>query len=300
MRVLLKFWIPLIAILALFDFGVGTAMKKLYSSQTKGDIGKMNHLIHGLDENLIFMGSSKTEFGYHPVVFEEKTGVPAYNAGFSGKIISYHYALLELILMEKTPEHIILDITDKDLWDLGKNEAFEEISILSPFYGENEIVDSLLLGQSFFEQFKLMSSIYPYNSKMLALLKKSDKLKKGYMKTKSKWKFPLDNNQRKYTNLDEVRVGFLESFIRRCKEKNVKLTLVFSPVFMISDGSELDPVRELAARHHVPLIDMYQHQLFLDHQEYFKDKTHLNTAGATRFTELLVEELNNKALLSDN
>ena len=31
-----------------------------------------------------------------------------------------------------------------------------------------------------------------------------------------------------------------------------------------------------------------------------KDKTHLNTKGATRFTELLVEELNRKALLFNN
>jgi len=291
MRVLLKFWIPLIVVLIVLDFGIGTAMEKLYSAQTKGDIGKINYLLKRSDEKVLFMGSSKTQNGYDPVSFENETGLSAYNAGFAGKITPYHYALLELILDNHNPELIILDITDKDLWDMGMNESFEEISSLSPWYGSNSTVDSLLENASFFERFKLTSKLYPFNSKILLMLKTSDNFFKGHKRVEKAWDSDIEINSRRYDQIGKKRREFIYRFIQRCKEERIKLVLVISPVYMISDGSEFHELKKIAEACEVPVLDMYQEFDIISHKEYFADKTHLNYLGSQIFTELLVERI---------
>lgn len=285
------FWLLLVVAVVVVDRVVGLVFSDFYQKQTHGIIGKLNYLSTECKDEILIMGSSKAEHAYRSVILDTLLGKSVYNAGFAGKIISFHDALLHLILSHHTPEIIVLDVTDKDLWDLGKNEAFEELYSLTPFYGQSPVVDSLLVSGSVVERVKLQSHAYPYNSALTNLLKTSDKLERGFKDHNKEWKDPLEVNSRNYIQLDATRLTFLRDFMMTCKKRDIRLICIISPVYMLSDGREFEPLRVLCLEWGVELLDFYQQEDFLNNQAYFADETHLNTSGASHFSKMVAKNL---------
>lgn len=276
------FWIYLIVAICVFDYFIGGCFGTFYKRQKYGVVGKSNYIVYDITEPVIIFGSSKARVGYDPAVFKEKVKMETYNAGFDGKIIRYHLAMFQLMLMHHTPATIILDITDKDIWDFTDDDpGLKDLTSLNPYFGINPVVDSMLFEISKTERIKLISKCYRYNNQFTNLLVAGDDLINGYSSSTSKLTIKQrPQSDRIYDNLNTNNLSILEKFIMLCKERGVQIYIVISPVYVISDASVFAPVKNLAASYSIPCFDFYQDKDFTEHPELFADLTHLNGKGA--------------------
>ena len=90
---------------------------------------------------------------------------------------------------------------------------------------------------------------------------------------------------------DQERIDLLERFIKDCKAKDIRLSLIVSPMYICSKKDVFKIPRELAAKHQIPFIDHYRDSAFVGHSELFYDFGHLNRKGAEMFSEMIANEL---------
>ena len=90
---------------------------------------------------------------------------------------------------------------------------------------------------------------------------------------------------------DQKRIALLEEFISKCKEKDIRLSLIVSPMYVCSKKDVYKIPRELAEKHQIPFIDHYRDSSFVGHPELFYDFGHLNRKGAELYSEMIAKEL---------
>ena len=91
--------------------------------------------------------------------------------------------------------------------------------------------------------------------------------------------------------IDQERIDLLERFINDCKQKNIQLSLIVSPMYICSKEDVYKVPRELAAKYNIPFIDHYKDTTFTGHPELFYDLGHLNRQGALIYSKMVCEEL---------
>jgi len=143
-----------------------------------------------------------------------------------------------------------------------------------------------------------VSKIYAYNSLVLPLVVGKRKLKHGknlhgYVPlhgNKVEGKLPsfTDDNDK----TDPFTKQNFEDFVRTAKEKNIMLYVVQSPLLVkqFNTSVSLDTIRSILNRYNEPFWD-YGFDTTFTKKQYFYDNLHLNTTGATLFTEKLVSDI---------
>ena len=91
--------------------------------------------------------------------------------------------------------------------------------------------------------------------------------------------------------VDQERIDLLERFIKDCKQKNIQLSLIVSPMYLCSEKDVYKIPRELAEKYQIPFIDHYRDSAFVGHPELFYDFGHLNRKGAEIYSKKICEEL---------
>jgi hypothetical protein len=164
------------------------------------------------------------------------------------------------------------------------------------YYGKPEI-DSVFWRIDPSERWKMLSKTYRYNAKCLVTL--SDFVHpnhediKGYRPLEAVMTYdkdPSEEDEAKVVQVDSLKLEYLERFVKRCKEANVKFVFAVSPTYMKS-RDVFDPVRVLAEKYQVPFLMHYQDSDYVGHKELFKDATHMNRVGAERYSSRIANEL---------
>jgi hypothetical protein len=92
--------------------------------------------------------------------------------------------------------------------------------------------------------------------------------------------------------LDQERIRLLERFIKDCKQKNIHLIIIVSPMYACSKEDVFKIPRELASKNNIPFIDHYRDSSFVGHPDLFYDFGHLNRKGAEVYSKKICKELN--------
>ena len=274
----------------IFGFGLGY----LYRISNATDEYKISYSNESTRDSLLFMGSSRCLHHYVPSIFENELGMTCYNAADWGiKNIYYHYGMLGNILSRYTPKAILFEIHPCDFRDTpfsGKERA----GSLAPYCGMSNACDEMLKLSGNYWPYQL-SWVYRYTGSFPNLitgkLGSMDRALKG-------WK-PLDGvldtiglKAEEYLfPVDQERVDLLERFIKDCKQKNIQLSMIVSPMYVCSKEDVYKIPRELANRHHIPFIDHYRDTTFAGHAELFYDLGHLNRKGAEIYSTMISKEL---------
>ena len=258
MKKLLLHIIIVVCLFFVMDRVFGIGLKSLYRISNATDEYKISYSNESTYDSLLFMGSSRCLHHYVPSIFEKELGMSCYNAADWGiKNIYYHYGLLGNILSRYTPKTILFEIHPCDFLDTpfsGKERA----GSLAPFCGMSDTCDEMLKlsGNYWFYQ---LSWVYRYTGSFPNLvtgkLGSMDRSLKG-------WK-PLDGvldttgvKAEEYPfPIDQERIDLLERFIKDCKQKNIQLSLIVSPMYICTEQDVYKNPRELAAKHHIPFID---------------------------------------------
>jgi len=287
-----------ILLVAAADFAVGKLLGYLYKKQQSGNEYATRYAAEETKADVIILGASKAQQQYNPLYFQNALGLSCYNAGRDGTPFFYHYAMLQSILARHTPKIILLDC---EFWSLKKTTtAYDRLSCLLPLYRNHPEIQPIVNLRSDFEKYKLLSSIYPYNSMMFKIAAgivhtyDSTEYINGYVPLHKQLNHPVKTYD--YTQgyeLDTIKITMLKSFIKECSTKNIKLFFVSTPYYMKTTGTDysLAITKQIATATNTPFFDYSQDSMYFDKPQLFDDTVHLNYNGSKIFCETLAAKL---------
>ena len=288
-----KFIFRIILILSaiiIIDSLFGILCKNLTNNSIGGDTAKFRYISKECNDKILIMGSSRCSHHYIPSIITDSLNASCYNCGVDGNGIITMYGLLNVIFEHNTPDIIVYDITHS--FDLQKNDNLKYLGRLKQFYHNKEV--KAVFGKiDKKETYKMYSSMYQYNSRLLQLVADNISPKqenhKGYKPLSGCMDYEPKNDY-KAIEYDPVKLDFIEQFILECNNKS-QLVFTISPYYFPSDDKIYEPVRELCSKYDIPLLEHHNNELFVKQKKYFKDSVHLNHEGAQEYTRIIIQQI---------
>jgi hypothetical protein len=294
-----------IFIVVITDKGLGHILSRLYFNQKEGENHTLNYVLSECNADVLIFGNSRAQHHYDPRIIKAALNMSCYNAGEDGgHSIIFPYAQIKIITERYSPKIIILEFS-------GINNfqgAYDRLSILLPYYKEYPEIRSIIQLRSRFERIKLLSSIYPFNSNVIDIIRFHTNIPEdfdGYIPLKKMLDIDLLKPEPEIVRQSEIRalvadtnmVNALENIIRLCKNKSISLFIITSPNFhKVNDKqSPLFPAAELALdiihRNQVNYLDFSYNPVFAGHPEWFADEVHLNEEGSKIFSNMVTDSI---------
>lgn len=284
------------AIVAVVDFCFGKVGDYLRDHTRSGVSEKVHYICEQCDEDIIMMGSSRMQHHYVPQIFEDSLGMNCYNAGMDGNGILLSYGFLKMILERYTPKIIIYDVSGFDMY-VDDNTKY--LDFMKPYYfNEHESVAGIFDDVDAMERWKMCSSLYRYNSKLLQFIgdniHSTSTLEKGYDPIYRTMNYdpqiPKDENRER--EVDSLKMNYLIKFIDLAREHNVKLFFAASPTYFGElKAADNAPIKKLNEEMNLCFMDYYYDSLLCSSKEYWSDGTHMNDKGAQEYTKVFVSRL---------
>jgi mRNA-degrading endonuclease RelE of RelBE toxin-antitoxin system len=287
----------ILIILFIIDFGIGKLLKGLYFTQVNGGDYRLIYAISKSSEDIIILGDSRAQHHYIPTVFREKLNLTCFNAGRAGgQSIIYHYAVFRAILDRYHPKLFIINISPSELLEEANRTRYDILSILEPFAEDNPTIRNILELRSPFESLKLISKMYPYNSKIISMFYHNPNRNKddnGYIPRNGTGPLTEIINPEDDTEvLDYNKLFYLFQLVSDAKKNDVKILFVISPqYFKLHQNSSITQLTDLCRREKIEFLDYSNNQEFMTHKEYYNDDIHLNHHGAGIFSAQVAEQI---------
>ncbi len=275
------------------DLVYGIVCDYLNSHAKGGTTGTQYYIAKQTSEDIVMMGSSRMHHHYVPQVIEESLGMTAYNAGIDGNGIILSYGYLLMITARYTPQVIIYDISSFDCY---KDDNTKYLNNLKEFYKEPGIKD-IFLDVDKTERWKMISSLYRYNSKFLQLL--TDYIhpvvisQKGYVGINQTMKHePKVTKEESQREMDPLKINYIKKFIEICKEKDIILYFCVSPVYNSKESdSDYHSIKEICQNNNIMFFDYHWDTEISTDKKYFSDRTHMNDEGAKQYTQKICKTI---------
>lgn len=285
-------------IVFLLDFSIGNTLRHFYFKQDCGRQYRATYAIEKTTADVLIFGSSRAYHHYIPDIIEERLNHSCYNTGSPGQSLLYCYAILKAVLKRYSPKLIILDVVPGDL--RIEKESYDRLSFLLPYYKTHEEIHSIVDLKSSLEKFKLLSSIYAFNSSFLMIaggnseyFKKRTVDIKGFKPLNRTWNNPIESRISDQYKLDSTKINIFTSFIEDCRNAGTKLFIVCSPTYINYSHKEysISIIEKIAKEQNTGFIDFTNDTSFTNHPDLFDDPAHLNVNGATIFSDKVMDSI---------
>jgi hypothetical protein len=291
----------LFILIILFDQICGSLLRKYYFSQTSGLGYRTTYSIDSTQAEILVLGSSRANHHYVPEVFEDSLDMSFYNTGRDGNFILFNYALLKSILKRYTPKIIILDINPNEIF--LNQDRYDRLSSLLPYYKDHHEIRDIVQLRSPYEKLKLISAIYPFNSSLFTIgignfeynkTRKGDR--KGYVPLYKKLNdTTLITLKQIDLPIDSIKLKVINSIAELCKDKNISLFFINSPVYARSEQSRsINIIEQILQKFNAKLVNYTNDSFFLNNPSLFQDISHLNEKGAAIFSGKVVHLIKNQ------
>ena len=310
MKKVLIFFKKILLLLLLFfivDYLSGIALKRMFYKQTSGKYYTTTHGLLHAEERIMIFGNSHANEHFNAPLMERRLKQSTFNFGNQGQSILYQYPLIKSILKDHQPKLVIITLDAYALQYI--DDDYHRLSIYLPFRGLNSYVDSAIALINKNEIYKSLSSLYRYNSALGYILLST--YKSGYNKSyESKGYDPVEGTicnknplkdetvgTRKSTaefNIDNLKISYLSNLIDELNARQIKTVFVKTPMYdnsQTKDDMCSIALKKLLVTKDATFWDFSSDAKFFRKCELFSDPTHLNTIGATMFTEYVIEKL---------
>ena len=290
--------ILLVMIVFVLDFSIGHVLRYYFYKQ---ECGRQYRAIFAIDKttaDVLVLGSSTAYHHYNPEIINQRLHQTCYNTGAPGQGILFDYAVLKAVLKRYSPKLIILDINLRE-FKAGK-DYYDRLSFLLPFYQDHEEIRPIVDLKSPVEKFKLLSSIYAYNSSFLIIaggnseyFKKRSGDVNGYKPLNGVWTRPIAHYNLDQYPIDSIKINVFKSLVEDCRKAGTKLVIVCSPSFRKFDHKEysISIAEQIAKERSIMFLDFASDTSFTNHQDYFEDDAHLNSKGSEVFTNIVIDRI---------
>lgn len=296
MKKFLLYILLFFGIVAAVDYGFGYACKWLQNHAKGGSMKSIRQTALNQEADIVVMGSSRAHHHYVPSVISDVTGMSVYNGGVDGNGIVLASGLYDLIEERHTPSVIIYDV--EPAFDInvyaedGNNTRY--IGGLRPYCQNLQVMD-IICRVDPSERYKVLSSMFQYNGKIVDLLKDqfvaSGYSADGYSPMLGEMKKALEVNlDNRKPDQDALKLNMMEEFIKRLGNSDTRLVVIASPKFGARSSDVYDPIKEMCMHYDVEFWDYYTAKEF-QCMDFFKESMHLNDKGARAFSEIVAQRL---------
>lgn len=308
MRELKKIFITLFYVCAVFfviDYAVGYVFDEIrHSLPIDGErTAKTEYVINNMNADIVIIGSSRAQSHYDTYVFRDSfPDYTVFNCGGDGQKFWYCDIITNSVINRYSPKLIIWDFLLTDL------EPFDEnLSLLYPYYNENDYIKERLLQHDHILKYKLWCNSYRYNGSGSRILTAS-RLPKDFGKDRLGYSgheplktitMVFNDMDFKLKQVDDLRIDQLKHTIKKLKEKNIKLAISISPVVNKITGynTTIKSLEKICKEENVSFIDDSQLEGFVGNVSKGYDSGHLNCEAANEFTKILISQIKTKRLL---
>lgn len=295
-KIILKI-VLLFLIIFLLDRIAGFGFSYLFLSEKQGDSFITTYCLSKAKEDIIIMGSSRASYHYDIDLMEETLQLSCLNAGRIGMEIIYETILLKNILIRHHPKCVVLDVNPWELLQTDKDRKIPStVAVFMPYNHDYPIIRKELKKLSHFGVLKSdISRLYEYNSMILPLLSHQFKIgapnPKGFKPLIGEMKKieSISVNHQSCT-IDTMKVRYFKEFVQSCKQHQIPLIVVISPIMLNYPVSSDSLVKSICQKERISFIDMSKDQRFRK-REFFYNEKHLNQKGASYFTVTFLKAL---------
>ena len=254
------------------------------------DRNKVENVIHNKNKkyDVIIMGTSRANNHFVTELFE-KQGLKAFNYGISGAHLFETSLLLKLMVANKYEiKNLVLE-ADLSICNEKRDEG--TTARFMPYIHRNEIIKKHFQNEADFYQIYYLP-FYRYikfDNKIgfrevydVTVKKPTNTLhNNGYYPLISHKKGNMKND---ISSLKVIRNKYYEEMKQICKQNNIRLTVVMTPMCENTKGlNYFDKVHQL-----YPEIHNFENVITDD--KYFASCGHLNDAGARIYTKKIIKE----------
>lgn len=282
-------------LLLILIYGIQYAIDALYRQRVDNKFIKI--LKHQTDAEVMIFGSSVAYHQFDPQIITHITGHSAYNMGFPGMFFEQYDGLIQEYLSYQKQCKVIVIACDFD--NLGKNEYVTRPDLFYAYINNRNVYSSLYKiepRKAFMARYvpgyklTLLNRAF-YNDILIARPYKNNSM--GFEPLTTAWEVTKrDPFNSRYE--EQVFARFKET-INEITQKGIKVVLVIPPVQQ--DGYKLILNAETIKSKYRSLVSKHVH--FLDYtgdsicrsKDYFRNFTHLNANGATKFSHTFAQDL---------
>lgn len=288
-------------VIYLLDLVIGSGLKYLYNNQTSGYLYRTNYAIDSTTSNYLVLGSSRANHHYDSKIFEEGLNSTFYNCGRDGQNIIYSCALTSAIINRYKPDLIIIDVLPNEF--TARDE--DRLSSLLPYH-DNSSIKPYLKYYSPFEDIKLISHIYPYNSLLTSLIagiSSQNRIKSedyhGYSKLEGVLTGQKLDDFQESGKVDSVKIKVFSALLSRLYDSGIPTMIIFSPLYFNYKPTISATVCDsLCSKFKSVRFLNFASCLEFKDPRYYNDVNHLNETGAKLFSKKIVKSI--QALEKEN
>ena len=288
---------------SLVDFGLQHTYDDMYNDWNLIFEGKIK-------EPMVFLGSSRAEAHFDPIIIERNTGIPSYNLGMPAASLKYQKVKWKSYLAHNHPQIVIQNIDLHAL--LGKGQPSKRFYIPyyhdSALYQELQKLDKTVRLEKWIPMSKYRDNEALVYKGILGCFGKKYRLKKikGHHKHHESWNtdFDLYKKSLKGKPVDYSDAHFSEGFkelkelIADCKKRNVTLILVWTPAYYelsaLQNPTFLNvkaAVTKMAYENNIAFWD-FSNGDFNRNKKFFYNSYHMNAEGVSVFCNQFSDSLN--------
>jgi len=285
--------------LIIFDTLIGRCLAVLYHETKNPTIAKMNYSFFETKADILIFGSSRGEGHYIPQIIKDSTGLECFNTSIGGEGIFYSFGLLTNVLTRYKPKLIVYDLAPNVVFDPA---SIDKISILLPYYKLNREIQAVVALKGSFEKYKMISSIYPYNSLLFKIItgirkKRNDfQLSNGYKPVYGTLNYFVNSQDDRYRepqNIDTIQIIYFKKFIELCHKAQIPVIVIVSPKYYKTSQfpRTITVFKKITCSYNQLFIDNFTVDGISENSKYFKDPIHLNNIGSELFSKRIASKL---------
>lgn len=284
-----------IAIIVMLDMCFGVVMGYLYMNSKGGETYKQVYITEKANEDILIFGSSRASHHYDPRIFQDSLGMSCFNCGFDGMGILFNYCHFQMLTKRYAPKYVFYDISPE--FDYLDGDNLKYLGRLRPIYARSGVIKDVASEIDRYESVKCQSSFYSYNNvaikTVLDFLYARYGFINGYLPLngimlKEPEEYSYDEDP--FQCLDSLKIKYLSKLIDECRKKDIILMFCISPYYKRSDLKDYEPLFEIASRNNIPILDYSTDSVISNDASLFADGSHLNEAGAEKYSKMVVSD----------
>jgi len=252
--------------------------------------------------DFLILGSSRAQMHYNTGMIDSIWNCNSFNLSYNGANIQQAYILLKCYLAKSIPPKVLFYEMDYHVFNTHE-EGWMDFQNLFPFLKDENTFDYLrssdkrFLYARYFPFYSLPNTgVKNFSTGMHYFFGKSldnDRLYyKGYFKNCIQPNLNYKPSAGKYQWINRTDRDYLDSLIFICKNKDIQLNLISSPIF---GGGKLDVINHTQLMRQINNIAAinglrytnYSSLPFCNQRNLFIDHHHLNANGSVLFTRYL-------------
>lgn len=303
------FLLPIILTSYFVDLLISKNLKKSNSYAQK-EYSTWNAIVDGkLNSEILIYGSSRAWTHFDTKIIEDSLKQRTYNLGIDGSAFKLQNLRHVLALKNNTKPKLI--IYSVDAWTIQEGNL----------YNSDQFLPYMLWDKNFFNYTSKYEGFnyFDYKIPLIRYYGKFEAIKtaiqmiispnnniveriKGYQGQTKPWNNDFENAKNSITKFviksDKHIVELFDNYLKECKEQNIEVILVYSPIFIegqefLQNQKQVINTFEILAKNNDFLFMNFSKDEICFDKKYFYNSTHLNKTGAELFTKKLCNQMKN-------